>query len=118
MEKAREFQKNHLPPILEETQETRVRSLDREVLLEEGMGTHCSILAGKIPWTENPWWTMVHGVTKSQTGLQPLRMYMALCIIYDIPYSAAIPDFKLVISTRIRGYRVRNSRLESSFSIY
>ena len=41
-------------PAMQETQETRVLSLDREVLLEEGMGTHCSILAGKIPWTGEP----------------------------------------------------------------
>ena len=34
--------------------ETRVRSLGGEDLLEEGMGTHCSILAWRIPWTEKP----------------------------------------------------------------
>ena len=34
--------------------ETRVRSLGREVPLEEEMATHSSILAGKIPWTEEP----------------------------------------------------------------
>ena len=33
-------------------QETWVRSLDWEDPLEEGMATHSSILAGKIPWTE------------------------------------------------------------------
>ena len=35
-------------------QETQVPSLVREDPLEEGMATHCSILAGKIPWTEEP----------------------------------------------------------------
>ena len=34
-------------------QETQVRSLDREDPLEEGMATHSSILAWKIPWTES-----------------------------------------------------------------
>ena len=34
--------------------ETRVRSLGREDPLEEGMATHSSILAGRIPWTEEP----------------------------------------------------------------
>ena len=29
-----------------------VPSLDQEDPLEEGMGTHCRILPGKIPWTE------------------------------------------------------------------
>ena len=35
-------------------QETRVRSLGREDPLEKGMATHSSILAWKIPWTEEP----------------------------------------------------------------
>ena len=32
--------------------ETRVQSLGQEDLLEEGMTTHSSILACRIPWTE------------------------------------------------------------------
>ena len=40
----------HLP----EVQETRVQSLDWENLLEKEMATHSSILAWKIPWTEEP----------------------------------------------------------------
>ena len=32
----------------------RVRSLGWEDLLEEGMATHSSILAWRIPWTEEP----------------------------------------------------------------
>ena len=35
-------------------QETRVRSLDREVPLEKEMAAHSSILAWRIPWTEEP----------------------------------------------------------------
>ena len=34
--------------------ETHVRSLDREDALEEEMATHPSILAWRIPWTEEP----------------------------------------------------------------
>ena len=34
--------------------DTRVRSLGREDPLEEGMATHSSILAWRIPWTEEP----------------------------------------------------------------
>ena len=33
-------------------QETRVQSLGQEDLLEKEMATHSSILAWKIPWTE------------------------------------------------------------------
>ena len=35
-------------------QETWVRSLGCEDPLEEGMATHSSILAWRIPWTEEP----------------------------------------------------------------
>ena len=35
-------------------QETRVRSLDREDPLEKGMVAHSSILAWRIPLTEEP----------------------------------------------------------------
>jgi len=31
-----------------------VRSLGREAPLEEGMATHSSLLAWRIPWTEEP----------------------------------------------------------------
>ena len=34
--------------------ETWVPSLGQEDPLEEGMGTHSSILAWRIPWTEEP----------------------------------------------------------------
>ena len=34
--------------------ETRVRSLGQEDPLEEGMETHSSVLAWRIPWTEEP----------------------------------------------------------------
>ena len=35
-------------------QETHIQSLGWEGPLEEGMATHTSILAWKIPWTEEP----------------------------------------------------------------
>ena len=39
---------------MQETQETRVWSLGGEDTLEEGMATHSSSLAWRIPWTEQP----------------------------------------------------------------
>ena len=39
---------------MQETHETRVSSLGREDPLEKEMATHSSILAWKIPWTEEP----------------------------------------------------------------
>ena len=41
-------------PARQETQETRVRALVQEDTLEEEMATHSSILAWKIPLTEEP----------------------------------------------------------------
>ena len=41
-------------PVMQETQETWVRSLGGEDLLKEEMATHSSIFAWKIPWTEEP----------------------------------------------------------------
>ena len=39
---------------MQEPQEMRVQSLGWEDPLEEGMATHSSILAWRIPWTEEP----------------------------------------------------------------
>ena len=39
---------------MQEVQETWVRSLGGRDALEEGMATHLSILAWRIPWTEKP----------------------------------------------------------------
>ena len=49
--------------------ETWVRSLGWEDPLEEGMATHSSILAWRIPMERGVWQATVHGVTKSQTRL-------------------------------------------------
>ena len=40
------------PPAVQETQETWVQSLGQEDPLEKGMATNSSILAWRIPWTE------------------------------------------------------------------
>ena len=45
--------------------ETWVQSLGRKDPPEEGMATHSSILAWRIPMDRRAWWTIVHGVAKS-----------------------------------------------------
>jgi len=50
-------------------QETWVRPLGQEDLLEKGMDTHSSILAWRIPWTEEPGRLQSIGVPKSWTRL-------------------------------------------------
>ena len=52
------------PPAM---QETWARSLGWEDPLEEGMGTHSSVLAQKIPVDTGAWQATVHGVPKSWT---------------------------------------------------
>ena len=42
------------PPVMQEVQETWLRSLGWKDPLEEGMAIHSSILAWRIPWTEEP----------------------------------------------------------------
>ena len=48
-------------------QETWVQSLGQEDPLEEGMTTHSSILAWRIPMDRGAGWATVHGVAQSQT---------------------------------------------------
>ena len=55
---------------------TDVQSLGREDLLKESMATHSSILAWRIPWTEDP------GKLQSR-GLQRINTteHMQMCVL-------------------------------------
>ena len=55
------------PPVM---WETWVRSLGWEDRLEEGLATHSSVLAWRIPMDRAAWWATVHGVTRSDTTLE------------------------------------------------
>ena len=48
-------------------QETRIRSLGREDPLEKEMASHSSILAWRIPWTEEPGGLQSMGSQESDT---------------------------------------------------
>ena len=50
---------------LPSTYKIQVQALGQEDSLEKGMATHSSILAWKIPWTEEPGGLTVHGIAKS-----------------------------------------------------
>ena len=50
-------------------QETWLQSLGWEDPPQEGMATHSSGLAWRIPMDREAWWATVQGVTKSQTWL-------------------------------------------------
>ena len=54
------------PPAMQETQ---VQSLGQEAPLEKEMATHFSIIAWKIPWTEESGGLESMGLQNSQTQL-------------------------------------------------
>ena len=55
-------------------QETQVQSLGQEDPLEKEMATHSSILAWRIPWTEEPGGLQFNGVAKSRTRLSDFTL--------------------------------------------
>ena len=55
--------KRMCPPV-QEKQETRVRSLSQEDLLEEEMATDSRVLAWKNSMDKGSWWNTVHRVPK------------------------------------------------------
>ena len=57
----------------------QVRSLGREDPLEEGVATHSSILAWRIPMDRAAWWVMVHRISKSQTQLNRQHAHTCAC---------------------------------------
>ena len=57
----------------------QVRSLGREDPLEEGMATHSSILAWRIPMDRGAWWVMVHRISKSRTLLKRQHAHTCAC---------------------------------------
>ena len=59
------------------TQETQLHSLGREDPLGESMPTHSSILAGRIPWTEEPGGLQSIGSHRVGTRLKRLSMQHA-----------------------------------------
>ena len=50
-------------------------SLGREDPLEEGMATHSSVLAWRIPTDRGAWWATVHGVAKNGPQLKWLSTH-------------------------------------------
>ena len=59
-------------------QETKVQSLGQEDLLEKGMATHSSILAWRIPWTEEAGGLQSWGCEESDTT-EPLTLSLSDC---------------------------------------
>ena len=83
--------------------ETWVWSLGWEDPLEEGMATHSSILAWRIPMDRGAWWPTAHGAEKSQTRLsgQPQQHRATSCgLNYHSPKSLLFCEvFSQIISS-------------------
>ena len=79
----------------------RVLSLSWEDPLEEGMATHTSILAWRIPMDSGAWQAIVHGVTKSWTRLSTHESG-----IRGLPFGVTLPSPQsLLLRTGPRGVR-------------
>ena len=74
----------------------RVWSLGGEDPLEEGMVTLCRILAWRIPRTEQP--GVVHRITKSQTRLKQLSMYVMTLASSNRDLSLLLQTYKCLFS--------------------
>ena len=62
-------------PVMQETEETQVQSMGQEDPLEEEMATHCSIVAWRILWSQEP--GELHSqVTQSRIQLKRLSMHV------------------------------------------
>jgi len=73
-------------PAMQEMQETKVWSLGREDPLEEGMATHSSILAWRMPWTEGPGRLSYIMVAKSRTRLKWPSTHPHMLAIIDMEH--------------------------------
>ena len=70
---------------MQDMQETWFPSLGWEDPLEEGRATRSSILAWRLPWTEEPGGAMVHRVAKSWTRLRQLNTHQELAYARHCP---------------------------------
>ena len=78
---------------IQETHEMQVQSLGLEDPLEQGMATHLSILAWRIPWIEEPgglkfmeWQKVRHNRARMYTHAHCLLyIYTNFCKCYSVP---------------------------------
>ena len=63
--------------------ETWVQSLGWEDPLKEGMATHSSILAWRIPKDRGARWATVHGVAKSRIPLSDLHFHYFFLLFHE-----------------------------------
>ena len=97
--------------------ETRVCSLGWEDPLEQGMVTHSSLLAWRIPKDRGAWQAAVHEAAKSQAGprahasdgAREQEKWDRVCVLYCFVLSplislGAVPHHHLALSVKVLTY--------------
>ena len=79
----------------------------RKTPLEEGMATHPSVLAWRIPWMEEPGGATVRGVAKTRIRLSDQHLHFS-SICWDTLQWASV----------IRAFRVSHASLESGSMVH
>ena len=103
-------------------QETQIQSLGREDLLEKEMATHSSILAWKIPWTEEPGRLQSMGsqkvrATSTTEQLHFLLFFNTYAIIYNFSKFSLILMFLVFVldtPSSLCGILVSRSDIETA----
>ena len=80
------------PPAMQETQ---IQSLGWEDPLEKGMAAHCSILAWRIPWTEEPGGLQPMGRKELDTTEQ-----LTLSLFFFKPYFGYLHAFQRIATEK------------------
>ena len=93
-------------------QETRAQSLGQEDALEEGMAIYCSILAWRIPWTEEPD-RIVHGVGHDLVTKQQSSFYRLLFCCFSTTYLTLMVTYQKLIINKFYKYILLQSNLFS-----
>ena len=102
---------------MQETQETRVWLLGQEDPLEEGVAICSSILAWRIPWTEEPGGLQPKGLQRvghdwSDWAHMHIRASLKLETALIPPYSISLSGTMLLYPMDAQGLHLPNFRLE------
>ena len=86
---------------MQEMQETQVQSLGQEDPLKEDMATHSSILAWKIPWTEEPGglWSMGSQMSRTCLGMYPFKVALKIDRYHPKPIESEFLERRACVLT-------------------
>ena len=86
---------------MQETQKTQVRSLGWENPLEEGMATHSSILAYRIPWMEEP--GRLQSMGSQRVGHDRATEHSTSIVdLHEVLFSRFVPRHLILLAAIIR----------------